>query len=434
LHGRLIAAGALAVAVVAIAVVLLGGGAPYTLRLELSDAGQLVNGNLVTVGGLKVGTVKSIELTADAQAVVEIAITDTDFDPLHEGTSATVRVSSLSSVANRVVSLEPGPNNAPELELGATIPADLTSTPVEIDQLVSALDAQTRTSLQQFIHGSADIYDGKAREANATLAALNPAIGETAKTLEQLNADQDAFTNAIVESASLMTTVAGERESLDGMLTGAAQLTGSLARRTRSISGVLETAPQGLRDFQDVIDRYRTVFRRLEPQAGKLSAVTPLVGETVTRLRPTLETARTALPDVRAVVGSLATTLQRLPGLRDAGVPALNATRTALRDAVPILRGVLPYLPDVFHGLVGGFGGQIGGGYDANGAYVRIRPELGSAALTGGLGSLLEPLLSMVQPRYDPNRCPGGAAATAPDGSSPFEVASSECTNRGPEQ
>jgi hypothetical protein len=64
---------------------------------------------------------------------------------------------------------------------------------------------------------------------------------------------------------------------------------------------------------------------------------------------------------------------------------------------------------------------------------VRIRPQEGSAALAGGLGSLLAPLTSTIEPRYDPNRCPGGAAVRAPDGSSPFEASVSPCTNRGPE-
>jgi ABC-type transporter Mla subunit MlaD len=336
-----------------------------------------------------------------------------------------------------VISLTPGPNSNRPLPSGATIPATLISTPVEIDQIVSTLDAQTRTRLQQLIHGSAALYDGKTQQANDTLAALNPAIDETAGTLAELNRDQRAFTDAIVSSASLMSTLADQRDHLGGLLTGAAQLTSALARRTQSISAVLRAAPSGLNDFNGIIDRYRRVFRNLQPQAVKLSAVTPLINTTVAKLRPTLDTARTALPDIRALVGSLASTLARLPALRDAGVPALKSTRTALIAAIPILTGAVPYVPDVFQGLVGGFGGQVGGYYDANGGYVRIRPEVGSVALEGSLGSILNPLTPLTPltaTKFDPNRCAGGAADPAPDGSSPFEVPSSPCTNKGPNQ
>jgi phospholipid/cholesterol/gamma-HCH transport system substrate-binding protein len=433
--GRLIACGALAVAIVAIALVLLGGSPPYKVHLEMENAGQLVRGNLATIGGIGVGKVSSIELTPDAQANVTITVTEGRFTPLHEGTTATVRVSSLSSVANRVIALTPGANSNPELHSGATIPATETKTPVEIDQLVSALDSQTRTALQDLIHGSDRLYSGgKAPAANRSLAALNPAVGETARTLEQLNLDQRAFTGAIVNTAGLMQTLATERTHLDGLLRGAAQLSGSLARRTASIRRILDTAPQGLQQFQEIVDRFRQTFRDLTPQARQLSAVTPLLNETVTRLRPTLTAAGPALADVRPAVGALADVLNRMPALRGAAVPALKAARGALRDAIPILNGAVAYFPDVFYGTVGGFGGLAGGFYDANGSYLRVRPHVGAGnSLQGALGALLNPIVKGTL-KFDPNRCPGGAADAAPDGSSPYSPAASPCTNRGPNQ
>ena len=49
-----------------------------------------------------------IELNDAAQAVVTMEIDD-EFAPLHEGTQATIRATSLSGIANRYVSLQPGP-------------------------------------------------------------------------------------------------------------------------------------------------------------------------------------------------------------------------------------------------------------------------------------------------------------------------------------
>ena len=44
------------------------GGTDYTLLFE--NAGQLVRGNDVQVGGRRVGSIKSIELTDDNQAAI----------------------------------------------------------------------------------------------------------------------------------------------------------------------------------------------------------------------------------------------------------------------------------------------------------------------------------------------------------------------------
>ena len=62
-------------------------------------------GNQVLVAGQPVGTVDDITLTDNALADVTI----TTDDPLREGTTAVVRATSLSGVANRYVSLSPGP-------------------------------------------------------------------------------------------------------------------------------------------------------------------------------------------------------------------------------------------------------------------------------------------------------------------------------------
>jgi phospholipid/cholesterol/gamma-HCH transport system substrate-binding protein len=47
-----------------------GGGTEYTLLFE--NAGQLVPDNDVQVGGLRVGSVKKIELTEDNQAAIKV--------------------------------------------------------------------------------------------------------------------------------------------------------------------------------------------------------------------------------------------------------------------------------------------------------------------------------------------------------------------------
>src|SRR5829696_626425 len=123
---RGVALGALLVVVAVIAIVLLGdgGGRSYTLVFE--NAGQLVKGNEVQIGGRRVGSVEDILLTDDNQAEVRIAV-DEPYAPLHEGTQAAIRLTSLSGVANRYISLAPGPNNAPEIPDGGRLGVEQTT-------------------------------------------------------------------------------------------------------------------------------------------------------------------------------------------------------------------------------------------------------------------------------------------------------------------
>src|SRR5919109_3348400 len=116
---------ALLAVIAVVAVVLLRDGDATTYRLRFQDAGQLVEDDDVQVGGRRVGAVRDITLTDDNQAEVEIAVDD-DFAPLHEGTTATIRATSLSGIANRYIALTPGPNSNRALQDGDTLGTDKT--------------------------------------------------------------------------------------------------------------------------------------------------------------------------------------------------------------------------------------------------------------------------------------------------------------------
>src|SRR5688572_5356612 len=109
------AIGSLIAAVVAVGVLMFGGDGGTEYKVRFQNAGQLVQGNQVQIGGKGAGKIKKIELTEDNQAEVTITVKD-EFAPLHEGTTAIVRVISLPSIANRNISLHPGPNSAPEID------------------------------------------------------------------------------------------------------------------------------------------------------------------------------------------------------------------------------------------------------------------------------------------------------------------------------
>ena len=132
----------LAVAILAWLLVLRGSpGHEYTFVFE--NAGQLVRDNDVQVGGRRVGSIKEIELTDDNQAAVTVEVEE-PFAPLREGTEATIRLTSLSGIANRYIALAMGPGDAPELDDGAVLGTDSTTAVVDLDQLFNTLDERTR--------------------------------------------------------------------------------------------------------------------------------------------------------------------------------------------------------------------------------------------------------------------------------------------------
>ena len=94
------------------------GGHEYTLLFQ--NAGQLVKDDDVQVGGRRVGSVRSIELTDDNQAAVKVTVEE-PYAPLREGTQAVIRLTSLSGIANRYVALTLAPEGKRELDDGAQL-------------------------------------------------------------------------------------------------------------------------------------------------------------------------------------------------------------------------------------------------------------------------------------------------------------------------
>ena len=156
--GRIAAVAALAVAMVAVGVILLSSGSSYQVKAVFQDASQIVSGDPVEVSGNSVGTVSGITLDPAGQAVLTLSISNGAFNPLRQGTTATVRSVSLSGIANRYVDLRIGSPNRPAIANNGVIPETNTTSAVDLDELFNTLNAPTRKGLQNVFLGSASQY------------------------------------------------------------------------------------------------------------------------------------------------------------------------------------------------------------------------------------------------------------------------------------
>ena len=127
--------------------------AAIRVTAEFVNAGQLVKGNEVKAGGVSVGSVKSIDVTQDGHAEVELGISTSDYEPLRRGTQVMIKQASLSGIANRYVDLKLGPANGEEIDDGGTIGPDQTGTAVELDQIFDLFDERTRTGPPGLLQG-----------------------------------------------------------------------------------------------------------------------------------------------------------------------------------------------------------------------------------------------------------------------------------------
>jgi phospholipid/cholesterol/gamma-HCH transport system substrate-binding protein len=423
---RVLAISALGIAVAIIAYLLLLRGGSYTVVAAFEDAGQVVTGNQVKVGGVPIGSVEEVRLDDRNRAELVLSIEDS-YGALHEGTTATIRSTSLSSLAGRYVALEPGPNSAAEIEDGGTIPPAETTPIGDADAALNALDPQTTGAIEQIIEGSARAAGGRGDEAAAAIHYLNPALSRTSVVLGELASDQRALERLIVETAGVVDTLAGRQRELSVGTGAAAAALSAIASEREALAGSLSAAPPALRQGTTTLAGLRPILADLRPALAEARPVAERLPALLPRLRSVSAGLRSQTPAVRRLVRApgphddATDLLREFPGLREPGVPVFRNLTQVLGRARPVLRELRPYIPELTSGFIAGFGGSSGGYYDANGHYARIS-FLGGPFSLVGLGSLLPIPSGGIGPAeaHVVARCPGAADDPASDGSSPF--------------
>src|SRR5215217_4799283 len=419
---RALALALVLLAIVAVGLLLFRGDGGYTVTAEFINAGQLVKGNEVRAGGVSVGSVKSIDVSQDGQAEVELGISDGDYKPLRRGTQVMIKQASLSGIANRYVDLKLGPANGEEIEDGGTIGTDQTATAVELDQIFDLFDERTRTGLQDFFKGSGEMLRGGGKELRRGVHYLNPALSTGARLFGELTRDDALLERFLVDSGTLVHALAERRDDLTGVVGNLNATFGALGRQQDALAESVERLPPFMRRANTTFVNLRSALDDVDPFVDASKPV-------VKRLGPFLDEARLFVRDGEPTIRDLSRTIsqkganndlieliksfpplarvamdqQRVNGADRRG--AFPETTDALRAAAPTIAFGRPYTPD-FVGWMDDF--STTGGYDALGGFSRAWINL--SEILYGPGPKLRQF----------RRCPGANEQPAADGSNVF--------------
>ena len=440
--GRWLAGGALALAILALLLIFLTRDDSYEYTFVFENAGQLVKGDIVRIGGSPVGSIKGIELSDDGRAEVTAAVDD-EFAPLHEGTSAVIRAQGLVGTANRYIDISPSPNFKPSLDDGARIEGDSTRSIVELDQLFNTLDPKTRDGLDHVIHGFADWYSGQEKNANKSAKYFSPALSSAERLFSELNRDSEAFEELLVETAKAFRQVSNRKADVTNLVSNTGETAAALSADTESLRQVLVDLPPGLRQGRETLaalrgpaidDLERFVLASEEPARvlpGFLRDLRPFLRRSV----PTFSQL-SAMFKAPGVGNDLYDTMRDLPPLSKLADKSFPRAQKALRQSTPIFSFIRPYAPDLM-GWLRSFGGAFAP-YDANGHYARTMPVFDAYNFVDDAeGGRLEPK-PLSERGNSPNlktgqlrRCPGAASPPPADGSAPFvdsgDLANADC-------
>ncbi|HET6736400.1 MCE family protein [Mycobacterium sp.] len=220
-----------------------------------TEAGGLTVGNDVTVSGIKVGSVSSVELD-NGDALIGFTV-DSQY-ALGSDTSAHVRTGTL--LGERVLALESAGSGT--LSPNQVIPTSRTSSPYSLTDAVSELTTNTAGTDTTALNQSLDTL-------SATLDQVAPQLGPTFDGLSRL-------------SQSLN----NRNESLAELLKTAGDVTGILSERSQQVNALILNA----NDLLAVLnDRRQAIVGLLANTSAVSRQLTGLVADNEKELAPALE-------------------------------------------------------------------------------------------------------------------------------------------------
>jgi phospholipid/cholesterol/gamma-HCH transport system substrate-binding protein len=421
---RALAIGAVVLAIAAAAVILFVGDSGYKVTAEFINAGQLVKGNQVRVAGHSVGSVDQIDVSHDGRAEVTFSV-DGDYVPLRSGTTAIIKQTSLSGIANRYIDLQLGPASGEDIDDGGRIGADHTETAVELDQVFDLFNKETRTSLQDFIKGQADTLRGRGKELREGIHYLNPALSTGSRLFDELTEDDRLLERFLVDSGTLVNTLASRREDLTGVVRNLNATFGALGSQSDALAESIERLPPFMRranttfvnlraaldDVDPLVDASKPVARRLGPFLDQARLFARDGGPT---FRDLSRTIRHAGPtnDLIELINSFPPLARVALDTRGGAFPETTKALDAARPTIAFSR---PYTPE-FVGWMDDF--STTGAYDALGDFSRA--WINFSEILNGPGPKTKQF----------RRCPGANEMPARDGSnvlSASEAAALDC-------
>jgi phospholipid/cholesterol/gamma-HCH transport system substrate-binding protein len=296
LIGRIAALGAIVLAIIVVAVIVLSSGNSYSVKAIFQNGDQVVAGDGVEVSGATIGTVSKVDITPNNQAEMTLSINQSSYKPLHQGTIATVRLQSLSGLANRYIDLRMGPGGAPAIPNNGVIPTSNTVTAVDLDELFNTLNQPTLKGLRDVIRGSGSEYQGQGKKVQAALAYLNPAIASSAAEFREINRDTGRFTNFIVKTSKLVTDLSTRSSDLSGLVQHLSTVTQALANQQVALGQSIQRLPGFMRLANTTFVNLRAALNDLTPLVNVSKPVAPKLNQFLQQLRPL---AIQAVPTVR---------------------------------------------------------------------------------------------------------------------------------------
>jgi phospholipid/cholesterol/gamma-HCH transport system substrate-binding protein len=282
---------------VAIALVALNSGTiirhftTTAYQADFSEAGGLTAGDNVDIAGLTMGTVDSVSLQGSH---VLVTFSVRHGGDLGEDTGATI--ASATILGTKELDLEPsGPGT---LSAGATIPLSRTTSPYNLEEVLSTLTTKASAINASQVAGA---FNTIADTLRTTPPSLRAALSGVERLSETIASRDGALTQLLSNSSTVTGLLAQRSQQIGILITDGNELLSTLYERRDEIHDLLV-------DVTEVVDQVKGLAldnqNQLGPALHQLQGVLNLLNANATNITETIDGLQRYSNGLGEIIGS----------------------------------------------------------------------------------------------------------------------------------
>jgi phospholipid/cholesterol/gamma-HCH transport system substrate-binding protein len=281
----------------------------YQVRAPFATAAAVTagQGQAVTIAGVQVGQVGGVSLH-NGQAIVTMNIYK-QYAPIYR--NATVLLRPRTPLKDMYLELDPGTRTAGRVPNGGALTAANTQPDVDVSEILSSLDADTRNYLVLLLSAGAQAF----KDPNPT----------------------HPWGNQVIPSRAAVADLRGTLKRFEPLDRDTKRFATLLATRQANIRRAIHNLNLVTNAFGGVEGQLASLIRASDTNFSAIAVNDAQLQQTLTEFPPTLQQSISTLGKVRGFANASTTALQQLlPFARNLG-PALKASRPLFRDTTPVI-------------------------------------------------------------------------------------------------
>jgi len=299
---------------------------PFILKAEFSDAQGVMpgQGQTVRVAGMRIGDIGKVDLE-NGLAIVTMEIDQEFKDVVH--TNATALLRPRTGLKDMFIELDTGTRAKPLMKENGRIKVANTAPDVDADEILSALDTDTRAYLRLLINGIGKGLKGRGNDLREVLARLGPLHRDIARVNSAFAERRRELARLIHNYGSTVTELATRDRELTTLVRAQSAVFERWSSEDRNVALAVSRLPSTLRTVRSALVKVNQLGREIPPGFNALRPAVRQLHRTNLQVRPF---AREATPI-----------------LRDRIRPFVRRARPFIRDVRPAAQNLARGAPDL---------------------------------------------------------------------------------------